>query len=199
MVGTAPSFGAIHPTASGELTSPYLTRFLVRSLACLHVVLFCFALCCLRGLAIVRVRYICVLTAFRSRQADMRSFHPRLKVDVGRGPGKGLGPRLFVGLASAAPLPLTASQASKLGIFDSFDVDLNPAQVRSSSVKLYYTRRRQQRVGSAVGGPLLQCLLCAGIFISRHLDFVGRRSVRKAGRLAFLVATCVRSGQAYGR
>ena len=62
-------------------------------------------------------------------QADMRSFHPDLKVDLGRGPGKGLGPRLFAGLASAAPLPLTASQASKLGILDSFDVDLNPAQV----------------------------------------------------------------------
>lgn len=61
----------------------------------------------------------------------MRSFRPELKVDLGRGPGKGLGPRLFVGLASAAPLPLTASQASKLGILDSFDVDLNPAQVSS--------------------------------------------------------------------
>ncbi|CAM9952259.1 unnamed protein product [Scytosiphon promiscuus] len=62
-------------------------------------------------------------------EADMQSFHPKLKVDLGRGPGKGLGPRLFVGLASAAPLPLTATQASKLGILDSFDVDLNPAQM----------------------------------------------------------------------
>lgn len=59
----------------------------------------------------------------------MQSFHPKLKVDLGRGPGKGLGPRLFVGLASASPLPLTVKQASKLGILDSFDVDLNPAQV----------------------------------------------------------------------
>lgn len=59
----------------------------------------------------------------------MRSFQPKLKVDLGRGPGKGIGPRLFVGLASAMPLPISASQASKLGIFDSFDVDLNPAQV----------------------------------------------------------------------
>ena len=59
----------------------------------------------------------------------MRSFHPKLKVDLGRGPGKGLGPRMFVGLASAAPLPLTAAQASKIGVEISFDVDLNPAQV----------------------------------------------------------------------
>lgn len=70
----------------------------------------------------------------------MRSFHPRLKVDLGRGPGKGLGPRLFVGLASAAPLPLTAFQASKLGIFDSFDVDLNPAQVRRAVAYTVSTR-----------------------------------------------------------
>lgn len=60
----------------------------------------------------------------------MRCFHPKLKVDLGRGPGKGIGPRLFVGLASATPLPLTACQASKLGVEQSFDVDLNPAQVR---------------------------------------------------------------------
>lgn len=62
-------------------------------------------------------------------QADLRTFHPKLKVDVGRGPGIGVGPKLFVGLASAAPLPLTASQASTLGVEDSFDVELNPAQV----------------------------------------------------------------------
>lgn len=60
----------------------------------------------------------------------MRTFAPKLKVDLGRGPGKPLGPAMFVGLASAAPLPLTAEQASKLGISDSFDVDLNPAQVQ---------------------------------------------------------------------
>ena len=36
---------------------------------------------------------------------------------------------MFVGLASAAPLPLTAAQASKVGVEVSFDVDLNPAQV----------------------------------------------------------------------
>ncbi|CAM9642368.1 unnamed protein product, partial [Hapterophycus canaliculatus] len=65
----------------------------------------------------------------------MQSFHPKLKVDLGRGPGKGLGPRLFVGLASAAPLPLTATQASKLGILDSFDVDLNPAQQMAAMVQ----------------------------------------------------------------
>ncbi|CAN0394088.1 unnamed protein product, partial [Ectocarpus sp. 12 AP-2014] len=69
-----------------------------------------------------------VLVEEEEHEADMRSFHPKLKVDLGRGPGKGLGPRLFVGLASAAPLPLTASQAAKIGIVDSFDVDLNPAQ-----------------------------------------------------------------------
>lgn len=66
----------------------------------------------------------------------MRTFQPKLKVDVGRGPGKGLGPRLFVGLASAAPLPISASQASKLGILDCFDVDLNPAEVSVSSACL---------------------------------------------------------------
>ncbi|CBJ48587.1 dicer-like 3 [Ectocarpus siliculosus] len=70
-----------------------------------------------------------VLVEEEEHEADMRSFHPKLKVDLGRGPGKGLGPRLFVGLASAAPLPLTASQAAKVGIVDSFDVDLNPAQM----------------------------------------------------------------------
>lgn len=62
-------------------------------------------------------------------QADLRTFHPNLKVDLGRGPGKGLGPRLFVGMASAAPLPLTASQANKLGVEGSFDEYLNLAQV----------------------------------------------------------------------
>lgn len=66
----------------------------------------------------------------------MRTFQPKLKVDVGRGPGKGVGPRLFVGLASAAPLPISASQASKLGIFDCFDVELNPAQVSVRSSML---------------------------------------------------------------
>ena len=63
-------------------------------------------------------------------QTDLRTFHPKLRVDVGRGPGEGLGPRLYVGLASAAPLPLTATQADKVGIEDSFDVELNPAQAR---------------------------------------------------------------------
>ncbi|CAM9431800.1 unnamed protein product [Ectocarpus fasciculatus] len=70
-----------------------------------------------------------VLVEEEEHEADMRSFHPKLKVDLGRGPGKGLGPRMFVGLACAAPLPLTASQAAKVGILDSFDVDLNPAQM----------------------------------------------------------------------
>ena len=61
---------------------------------------------------------------------NLPTFNPKLGVDVGQGPGIGLGPRLYVGLVSAAPLPLTAAQADKVGIEDSFDVDLNPAQAR---------------------------------------------------------------------
>lgn len=108
----------------------------------------------------------------------MRSFHPRLKVDVGRGPGKGLGPRLFVGLASAAPLPLTSSQASKLGIFDSFDVDLNPAQVRFffrvNCAAYRWCWRRGWVVRLVNPGTYSSAKYCcyAGIFISRHMDLL---------------------------
>ncbi|CAM9116144.1 unnamed protein product [Choristocarpus tenellus] len=60
---------------------------------------------------------------------DWRTFDDASKVDLGRGEAVGLGPRLFVGLATAGPLKLSPSQEEKVGLLDSWTVEVNPAEM----------------------------------------------------------------------